>query len=100
MQKLDIFFKVSVFHCSLMLSEIGFIRVIVVEGSEEESMQARPVYVAAIDLSCKISLLPYAELLLIMFGELFSLCLQAELAIVIYARIDFCLKCNFKLSQI
>lgn len=27
-----------------------------VEGSEEEIMQARPVYVAAIDLSCKSSL--------------------------------------------
>lgn len=27
---------------------------VVVEGSEEEAMQARPVYVAAVDLSCKI----------------------------------------------
>lgn len=26
----------------------------VVEGNEEEAMQARPVYVAAVDLSCKI----------------------------------------------
>lgn len=25
----------------------------VVEGSEEEDMQARPVYVAAVDLACK-----------------------------------------------
>lgn len=50
---------VSVFHWSLMQSEIGFIFFIVVEGSEEEAMQARPVFVAAIDLSCKILLLPF-----------------------------------------
>jgi hypothetical protein len=28
-----------------------------VEGSEEEMMQARPVYVAAVDLSCEILLI-------------------------------------------
>lgn len=29
---------------------------VVVEGYEEEDMQARPVYVAAVDLACKILL--------------------------------------------
>ena len=28
------------------------------EGSEEEAMRARPVYVAAVDLSCKFQIMP------------------------------------------
>lgn len=40
-----------------------YMHCVVVEGSEEEAMQARPVYVAAVDLSCKIDcikiLLPF-----------------------------------------
>lgn len=37
------------------------------EGSEEETMHARPVYVAAVDLSCKVSSIVYIYFILLIF---------------------------------
>lgn len=45
------------------------LRCVSVEGSEEETMQARPVYVAAVDLSCKILLIAF---LLLLYNHLYS----------------------------
>lgn len=39
---------------ALLMNSHASIYCVVVEGSDEEAMQARPVYVAAVDLSCKI----------------------------------------------